>query len=302
MKKIQKKLSGFTLVNGISITQNKKFSTELAKGMIASEDGLQDLIVVDLYSKDEMINKKNFHPRFLRFWNEKPTSALDFFRTPPRFNDKKIMLIHGFDVLANADTSNTIQNNLLKPLEEVEHMHLVIADCVRTNIILPTILSRATILKTGFFTKAPINENYSISEKNGLSFQKNLNDKTLLFLAQEWEKLANGNFQEKILAAGILSAENNIGKDNEVQSSWFEKTTNINFYEILGIPQDARQEETKKAKKDIAEKLYYAILELLVRKSDQTNLILELTEWKKISSSSNIKPELNLTSVLCSRT
>ena len=62
------------------------------------------------------------------------------------------------------------------------------------------------------------------------------------------------------------------------------------------------QEEMKKAKKDIAEKLYYAILELLVRKSDQTNLILELTEWKKISSSSNIKPELNLTSVLCSRT
>ena len=88
--------------------------------MLIDEKSLQDLLVIDLYSKDQMVNKKNFHPRFLRFWNEKPTSALDFFRTPPRFNDKKIMLIHGLDILANADTRNTIQNNLLKPLEEVE--------------------------------------------------------------------------------------------------------------------------------------------------------------------------------------
>ena len=284
MKKISKNLSGFTLINGISINQNKEFSTSLAKEMLIDEKSLQDLLVIDLYSKDQMVNKKNFHPRFLRFWNEKPTSALDFFRTPPRFNDKKIMLIHGLDILANADTRNTIQNNLLKPLEEVEETHVVIADCVRTNIILPTILSRATILKTGFFSKTLINEDYSISENNGLPIQENLNDKTLLLLAQEWEKLANGNFQERILAAGILSGKNTIGKDNEVRLDWLKK---------MNIKEKSLQ---------ILEKnLYYAILEILIRKDDKSNLLLELTEWKKMSSSSNINSSLSLTSILCNR-
>ncbi len=284
MKKISKNLSGFTLINGISINQNKEFSTSLAKEMLIDEKSLQDLLVIDLYSKDQMVNKKNFHPRFLRFWNEKPTSALDFFRTPPRFNDKKIMLIHGLDILANADTRNTIQNNLLKPLEEVEETHVVIADCVRTNIILPTILSRATILKTGFFSKTLINEDYSISENNGLPIQENLNDKTLLLLAQEWEKLANGNFQERILAAGILSGKNTIGKDNEVRLDWLKK---MNIKE--------------KSLQTLEKNLYYAILEILIRKDDKSNLLLELTEWKKMSSSSNINSSLSLTSILCNR-
>lgn len=284
MKKISKNLSGFTLINGISINQNKEFSTSLAKEMLIDEKSLQDLLVIDLYSKDQMVNKKNFHPRFLRFWNEKPTSALDFFRTPPRFNDKKIMLIHGLDILANADTRNTIQNNLLKPLEEVEETHVVIADCVRTNIILPTILSRATILKTGFFSKTLINEDYSISENNGLPIQENLNDKTLLLLAQEWEKLANGNFQERILAAGILSGKNTIGKDNEVRLDWLKK---MNIKE--------------KSLQTLEKNLYYAILEILIRKDDKSNLLLKLTEWKKMSSSSNINSSLSLTSILCNR-
>ena len=284
MKKISKNLSGFTLINGISINQNKEFSTSLAKEMLIDEKSLQDLLVIDLYSKDQMVNKKNFHPRFLRFWNEKPTSALDFFRTPPRFNDKKIMLIHGLDILANADTRNTIQNNLLKPLEEVEETHVVIADCVRTNIILPTILSRATILKTGFFSKTLINEDYSISENNGLPIQENLNDKTLLLLAQEWEKLANGNFQERILAAGILSGKNTIGKDNEVRLDWLKKM-------------DIKEKSLQTLEKN----LYYAILEILIRKDDKSNLLLELTEWKKMSSSSNINSSLSLTSILCNR-
>ena len=285
MKNIFKKTKGFTLVNGISITQNKEFSMSLAKGLIKNEEGFQDMFVIDLYSEGEMINKKNFHPKFLRFWNEKPTSALDFFRTPPRFNDKKIMLIHGFDILANADTNNTIQNNLLKPLEEVESKHVVIADCVRTNIILPTILSRATILKTSFFSKKTIDENYSISENNGLHYEENLDDKTLLFIAEEWKKLANGNFQEKILAAGILCGKNTIGKDDEIKRNWFEK---------MGLKE--------KSFKSLEKKLYYAIMELLVEKGNDSDLLLELAEWKKISSSSNVNSSLNLTSILCNRT
>ncbi len=121
-----KKPKGFILINGISVKENRKASISIANQLVTNKNGNQDLKIVDLYEGDEntKINKKNYHPRFSRFWNEKPTIALNFFKTLPRFNKVKVMVIHGFDLLANADTSNTIQNNLLKPFLSIDIFRL----------------------------------------------------------------------------------------------------------------------------------------------------------------------------------
>ena len=205
-----KKPKGFILINGISAKENRKASISIANQLVTNKHGNQDLKIVDLYAGDEdaKINKKNYHPRFSRFWNEKPTIALNFFKTLPRFNKVKVMIIHGFDLLANADTSNTIQNNLLKPLEEIKDSHVVIANCIKTNVILPTIISRATLVKNNDLAALKSEGDYSICEKNGLEIDERLNDESLMQIAQQWRKLTNGTIQQKILASSILSGIN----------------------------------------------------------------------------------------------
>ncbi|MBT02039.1 hypothetical protein CL643_02900 [bacterium] len=287
MNSTLKKPKGFILINGISIQENKKLSISIADQLITNEDSNHDLKIVDLYTDDKdkqkypWINKKNYHPRLSRFWNEEPTNALNFFKTLPRFNKVKVMIIHGFDLLANADTSNTIQNNLLKPLEEIKDTHVVIANCIKTNVILPTIISRATLIKNNHLIESEAREAYSICEKNGLEVDEKLNDKSLMLIAQEWRKLTNGNMQQKILASSILSGKNLIGKDDEFKHKWLEE---------IGVD--------PKVLKSLNERIFYAIIEFLIKTNDNSDLILELSKWKQLKSSSNINSSLNLMAIL----
>ena len=281
-----KKPKGFILINGISVKENRKASISIANQLVTNKNGNQDLKIVDLYEGDEntKINKKNYHPRFSRFWNEKPTIALNFFKTLPRFNKVKVMVIHGFDLLANADTSNTIQNNLLKPLEEIKDSHVVIANCIKTNVILPTIISRATLVKNNSLIAKKSEGNYSICEKNGLEVDEKLNDKSLMQIAQEWRELTNGSIQQKILASSILSGTNLIGKDDEFRHKWLE---------AIGINPEVL--------KPLNEKIYYAIVEFLIKTNDDSNLILELSKWRQLKSSSNVNSALSLIAILTSQ-
>ncbi|MBC8515232.1 hypothetical protein H8D30_05205 [bacterium] len=189
---------GFLLLSGPSAEENYARATKIASDVLGCAPDLvithPDLYLVDLFGPDRKVGSLNFHPRYLRFWTDPPTNTIRLFRLPPRKGGTLIILIRGFDLLAHADATSSIQNRLLKPLEEMPPTHFVIGTATRKHLILPTILSRA--------------RHQGVEPPQ----QEEVFPCPLTPLALSWLEIALGTPAQKLLAASLLAGKD-FGKE-----------------------------------------------------------------------------------------
>lgn len=198
--------SGFVLLTGPDDATLRQAATTLADTALGSPPALAghpDLTIADLSGEAEEIKGAKHHPKYLRWWTEPPAMGLRFFALPPRRSPCAVLLILGFDHLATADTSLSIQNRLLKPLEDLTPQHFVVATATRPHLILPTILSRARTLRL----PAPAPDPAQLA--------------SLTAAAARWLEDAAASPARRLQAAAVLAP--NPGRDGDEAARWWEE-------------------------------------------------------------------------------
>lgn len=194
---------GFVLLEGPHEPSLRARAKDLARESLGgvAEKGHPDWHEADLLADPVEVGGTKFHPKWLRWWTDPPTKMFSLFALPPRRGGAVVLLLHGLDLLAFADTRKTIQNRLLKPLEELPPSHLVVATATRPHLVLPTILSRA--------------RRERVPPPQGAMDP----DPALAAAAGRWLADASGSPGERLAAAALLAP--GPWSDREAEEEWW---------------------------------------------------------------------------------